>query len=141
MTFGVHWPELPWDGHAVSCCCFARLLPAVHVFPHWTNPTCSHISGRIMHRLRTCGDVWKQSRCKCVPGVGVYTGNAMASIACGEHVAVVDGNVIRVLARLRRLTLNPKASEGVKVYADLATALLDPARPGDFNQVYKSACL
>ena len=33
-------------------------------------------------------------------GIGAYTGAAIASIACGERAAVVDANVVRVLARL-----------------------------------------
>jgi A/G-specific adenine glycosylase len=65
---------------------------------------------------------------RALPGIGRYTAAAIASIAFGEPVAVVDGNVERVL---RRLT-------GV----DLATAqawqhaqsLLAKSRPGDFNQ-------
>ncbi len=69
----------------------------------------------------------------------------MASIAGGEARAVVDGNVIRVLARLLRLTENPKSSQGSKLYASLAQTLLDTSRPGDFNQVlplaYPPSCL
>ena len=66
-------------------------------------------------------------------GIGAYTGNAIASIACKERDAVVDANVVRVLARLRRLAGDPKLA--VKEHAALADALLDPERPGDFNQV------
>ena len=138
-------------------------------------------------------------------GVGAYTSAAIASIACGERSAVVDGNVIRVLARLRRVAGDPRSGEWVggraarcmhvwvgrqgtclahalrrllgaacwlvsllsatvasicpaclanmlllnacqltallpagamtKLWADLADSLLDPTRPGDFNQV------
>ena len=46
---------------------------------------------------------------------------------------MVDANVARVLARLRRLAGDPKLA--VKEHAALANALLDPDRPGDFNQV------
>lgn len=42
-------------------------------------------------------------------GVGAYTSAAIASIACDERVAVVDGNVIRVLARLRRVGGDPRS--------------------------------
>ncbi len=66
-------------------------------------------------------------------GVGAYTGNAIASIACSEGVAVVDANVVRVIARLRRMAGDPRAA--TKEYAALADALLDPERPGCFNQV------
>lgn len=41
--------------------------------------------------------------------MGAYTSAAIASIACGERAAVVDGNVIRVLARLRRVAGDPRS--------------------------------
>ncbi|HIA38920.1 MAG TPA: A/G-specific adenine glycosylase [Planctomycetes bacterium] len=44
-----------------------------------------------------------QSEWLNAPGVGAYTSAAIASIAFGERVAVVDGNVKRVVARLQRL--------------------------------------
>lgn len=66
-----------------------------------------------------------------IPGVGMYTGAAMASIAAGECVAVVDANVMRILARLRCLDWELKS---VKQYSTLAQTLVDPKRPGDFNQ-------
>jgi A/G-specific adenine glycosylase len=63
-----------------------------------------------------------------LPGIGRYTAAAIASIAFGEAVAVVDGNVQRVLARLEGETpANGPAW-------DKAQALLDSKRPGDFNQ-------
>ncbi len=63
-----------------------------------------------------------------LPGVGRYTAAAIASIAFGDSVAVVDGNVERVLARLFR---RPGSKEASWIQAE---ALLDRARPGDFNQ-------
>lgn len=66
-----------------------------------------------------------------IPGVGLYTGAAMASIAAGESVAVVDANVMRILARLRCLDWEVKS---VKQYSTVAQKLVDPNRPGDFNQ-------
>ena len=65
--------------------------------------------------------------------MGAYTGNAIASIACSEGVAVVDANVVRVIARLRRMAGDPRAA--AKEHAALADMLLDPERPGCFNQV------
>ena len=63
-----------------------------------------------------------------LPGIGRYTAAAIASIAFGEAVPVVDGNVERVLERLEGKRL---AGEAVW---QAATAMLDPKRPGDFNQ-------
>ena len=65
---------------------------------------------------------------RTLPGVGRYTAAAIASIAFNERVAVVDGNVERVLQRIVG-----KAISGEQVW-DLAENLLDHARPGDFNQ-------
>lgn len=64
-----------------------------------------------------------------LPGVGEYTAGAVASIAFGEAVAAVDGNVRRVLARLFDEP-RPKAAWLRK----RARELLDPERPGDWNQ-------
>lgn len=69
-----------------------------------------------------------------IPGIGPYTGNAIASIGGNQCVAVVDANVVRVLARLRRLSGPQKGSGMVKLNAQLADALVDPVRPGCFNQ-------
>jgi A/G-specific adenine glycosylase len=69
------------------------------------------------------------SELRALPGVGEYTAGAVASIAFGEVVPAVDGNVRRVLSRLFDLP-DPGSSE-LRV---LAGALVDPLRPGDFNQ-------
>lgn len=66
--------------------------------------------------------------CHELPGVGRYTAAAIASIAFNEPVAVVDGNVERVLQRV-----SGKRLSGEQLWSQ-AKALLDPARPGDFNQ-------
>jgi A/G-specific adenine glycosylase len=65
---------------------------------------------------------------RALPGVGRYTAAAIASIAFDEPVAVVDGNVERVLQRVAGKRL---AGEELWTAANL---LLDATRPGDFNQ-------
>ena len=67
--------------------------------------------------------------------MGAYTGNAIASIACLEPVAVLDANVVRVVSRLRKLAADPRSKASVLQQTAGADALLDPQRPGDFNQV------
>ncbi|XP_057513762.1 adenine DNA glycosylase-like isoform X2 [Actinidia eriantha] len=69
-----------------------------------------------------------------VPGIGDYTAGAIASIAFNEAVPVVDGNVIRVVARLKAISANPKESVTIKNFWKLAGQLVDPSRPRDFNQ-------
>ena len=71
---------------------------------------------------------------RALPGVGPYTAGAVASIAQGEAVAAVDGNVIRVLARLRARAEPATAPALVKDVWAMATALVDGPRPGALNQ-------
>ena len=66
---------------------------------------------------------------KTLPGVGDYTAGAVASIAFGEAVPAVDGNVRRVLARLHDIA----APSPARLRRE-AARLLDHARPGDFNE-------
>jgi A/G-specific adenine glycosylase len=65
---------------------------------------------------------------RTLPGIGRYTAAAIASIAFNEPVAVLDGNVERVLIRVhgKKIRLN-------KLW-DIAQQWLAPSRPGDFNQ-------
>ena len=65
---------------------------------------------------------------RTLPGVGRYTAAAIASIAFGEAVAVLDGNVERVLGRMFG------AAEGREAPWQRAESLLDRGRPGGFNQ-------
>jgi A/G-specific adenine glycosylase len=70
-----------------------------------------------------------------VPGIGPYTAASVASIAYGERVAAVDGNVVRVLSRLyAHLQAEPAKAAATREMQAAADALLDPARPGDWNQ-------
>ena len=69
-----------------------------------------------------------------LPGVGRYTAAAVASIAFGEPVAVVDGNVKRVLQRLAARQGLPAGPISDPLYWEMAGRLLDSRRPGDFNQ-------
>ena len=63
-----------------------------------------------------------------LPGIGRYTAAAVASIAFGKPVAVVDGNVKRVLQRFTGRELSDP------LCWNTAQEMLEPGRPGDFNQ-------
>jgi A/G-specific adenine glycosylase len=65
---------------------------------------------------------------RVLPGIGRYTSAAIASIAFDQPVAVVDGNVERVLQRVRGKCLSEHS-----LWRE-AEALLSQQRPGDFNQ-------
>ncbi|MGA7409814.1 MAG: A/G-specific adenine glycosylase [Bryobacteraceae bacterium] len=67
-------------------------------------------------------------------GVGAYTAAAIASISFGLPHAVLDGNVFRVLSRVANDSTDIASIAGKKVFSALADKILDPERPGDFNQ-------
>ncbi len=67
-------------------------------------------------------------------GVGEYTAAAIASFAFNEAVAVVDGNVYRVLSRIFGIALPINSTEGIKEFKELANNLIDAAHPAQHNQ-------
>jgi len=73
---------------------------------------------------------------RLLPGIGAYTAAAIASISHGERVAVVDGNVERVLCRLQGWEAVGRSGGAAMRHRVevLAAEILDPKRPGDFNQ-------
>jgi A/G-specific adenine glycosylase len=86
-----------------------------------------HLNGRLPAR---------SEELRKLPGIGGYTAAAIASIAHGESIAVVDGNVERVLCRLAGWDATSKTgAAALRRNIDvLANQLVDPQRPGDFNQ-------
>ncbi len=69
-----------------------------------------------------------------LPGVGAYTAAAVASIAFGEAVPVMDGNVERVVSRLLAAPEDPHGAAARRRLVAAAAELLDPVRAGDSNQ-------
>ena len=67
-------------------------------------------------------------------GIGPYTAGAIASIAFGLPEPAVDGNVMRVLARLFEVDYDIGISTNRKIFQAMMEILIDPVRPGDFNQ-------
>ena len=85
-----------------------------------------HRAARVMAE---CGEFPRSAdRLRELPGIGRYTAAAIASIAFGERLAVVDGNVQRVLSRLAGHKLSP--AEAWRS----AEKLLSARAPGNFNQ-------
>ncbi len=80
------------------------------------------------------GGVFPQTEAalRTLPGVGLYTAAAIASIAFDEAATVVDGNVERVMARLHAVE-DPLPGAKKRLY-DLAATLTPHARPGDYAQ-------
>lgn len=84
---------------------------------------------RLAHAVAETGLPTTAAELEKLPGIGPYTAAAVASIAYGEPVAAVDGNVRRVLARLFAVEV-PNA----RWLRETAERLLDCADPGAWNQ-------
>lgn len=69
-----------------------------------------------------------------LPGIGEYTAAAIASISFNEPVAVVDGNVYRVLSRVFGISTEINSPKGKKEFFVLANQLIDKKNPAIFNQ-------
>lgn len=67
-------------------------------------------------------------------GIGPYTAGAIASIAFDLPEPAVDGNVMRVLARVFEVDYDIGDPKNRKIFQALMEILIDPDRPGDFNQ-------
>lgn len=67
-------------------------------------------------------------------GIGPYTAGAIASIAFGLPEPAVDGNVMRVMARLFEVNYDIGDPKNRKIFQAIMEVLIDPERPGDFNQ-------
>ncbi|MBQ3108886.1 MAG: A/G-specific adenine glycosylase [Clostridia bacterium] len=71
---------------------------------------------------------------RSLPGIGLYTAGAIASIAFGKRHVAVDGNVVRVLSRLLESGEDANQAEILKQFGEVASKMQPADRPGDFNQ-------
>jgi A/G-specific adenine glycosylase len=71
---------------------------------------------------------------KTLPGVGLYTAGAILSIAYGQALPAVDGNVRRILCRLFAIRKPVDDIREQKQLQKLAASLIPAKHPGDFNQ-------
>ncbi|HVN19374.1 MAG TPA: A/G-specific adenine glycosylase [Dongiaceae bacterium] len=106
----------------------ASVLAAWSGLGYYRRARMLHAAAKLVARQRGGQFPQTAEEWRTLPGVGRYTAAAISSIAYGQAVAVVDGNVERVLQRILAQPLT-----GEKMWS-LAEALLDRGRPGDFNQ-------
>ncbi|NOZ94395.1 MAG: A/G-specific adenine glycosylase [Acidobacteria bacterium] len=69
-----------------------------------------------------------------LPGIGPYTAAAVASLAHGEAVPVLDGNVLRVGARVLALDGDPRSAAGRRAIASWVRGLMDHGTPAVVNE-------
>ena len=73
-------------------------------------------------------------RIRALPGIGDYTAAAVGSIAFDLPYAVLDGNVLRVVARVENDAADIAAGRTRERFREIAQQWLDPREPGHFNQ-------
>ena len=105
-----HWEGLGYYRRALHLHSAAKVVASQGEFPH-----CAE-------------DIRK------LPGIGEYTAAAIASIAFGEPVAAVDGNVTRVISRVFGITNVRSTRDRQPQVKAVAGDLISKRRPGDFNQ-------
>lgn len=71
---------------------------------------------------------------RALKGIGPYTAGAIASIAFNQVTPAIDGNAMRVYARLFAVTADIAQAKNHKIFEAIGQYLIDPERPGDFNQ-------
>lgn len=71
---------------------------------------------------------------KKLKGIGPYTAGAISSIAFQQAEPAVDGNLMRVLSRLFEIDVDIAKPASRKVFEAVMYHIIDPNRPGDFNQ-------
>ncbi|QQR83797.1 A/G-specific adenine glycosylase [Candidatus Peregrinibacteria bacterium] len=69
-----------------------------------------------------------------LPGIGRYTAGAISSIAFNQERPIVDGNVIRVLARLFNFSKNTKEADSLRQLWEWAEELIPKGQAREFNQ-------
>ena len=124
--------ELP-DFSALAAASEARVLKLWEGLGYYTRARNLHQLAQALAPMPSpprTPDAWRE-----LPGIGPYTAAAITSICFDVPAAVVDGNVVRVLARLtgdRRLFRD--GSEAARHFAPLADALIIGGQPGEHNQ-------
>ena len=123
------WLERFPDVEALAAADEALVLKAWEGLGYYRRARNLHAAARMV-RERWEGEMPStEAALRGLPGVGEYTAGAVASIAFGEAVPAVDGNVRRVLARLFD---EPRPT--TRWLRDTAAGLVDPERAGDWNQ-------
>jgi A/G-specific adenine glycosylase len=95
---------------------------------------------RLLHRLArevaACGGGLPTSAAslRALPGIGPYTASAVASLAYGEKTPVLDGNTMRVGARVLAMKTDPRSAEGRRRLEKWMLTMMEDSRAGRINE-------
>ncbi|MCU0371008.1 MAG: A/G-specific adenine glycosylase, partial [Bacteroidales bacterium] len=93
-----------------------------------------HQAAQIIAGSNQAGFPASYAELKKIKGVGDYTASAVSSIAYGEPQPVVDGNVLRVMARYAGIREPVNTTTAKKKVREILAGMIDPLKPGIFNQ-------
>ncbi len=69
-----------------------------------------------------------------LPGIGRYTAGAILSISLDQQQPILEGNTIRLFARLMEMKSDPRSTSNQKALWEFSESILPRKRCGDFNQ-------
>jgi A/G-specific adenine glycosylase len=133
LPYFARWlAELP-DFSALAAASEAKVMKLWEGLGYYSRARNLHRLAQIIATLPT--EPRRPTEWQELPGIGPYTAAAITSISFDEPAAVVDGNVVRILARLTRESrLFRDGTEAVKHFTPLADALITGSHPGTHNQ-------
>ncbi len=114
--------------------------PEAHVLKAWEGlgyySRARHLQQAAKQLVSNHHGVWPETatELQTLSGIGPYTAGAIASIAFGKPEPAIDGNAFRVFSRLFCLPDDITQPKTRQVFDRLIRRLIDPDRPGDFNQ-------
>ena len=128
LTFLQRWPTVV----ALAAAPLDQILQAWAGLGYYSRARNLHACARAVVDMHGGHFPSSEAELRALPGIGAYTGAAIAAIAFGRRAVVVDGNVERVMARLFAIaTPLPAARPAVREAMDAVTP---EARAGDFAQ-------
>jgi len=132
LPYFARWLEVLPDFSSLAAADEARVLRLWEGLGYYSRARNLHRLAReiVTHGFPRTANAWRE-----LPGVGPYTAAAITSISFSAQSACVDGNVVRILARLTADgTAYRDSATAAKTFMPLAAAILSPGSPGDHNQ-------
>ena len=125
--------ELP-DVYALAAVGEERLFKLWEGLGYYSRARNLHRAAQVL--VNDCGGEFPRTREELLrlPGVGDYTASAIASIAFGEPEPAVDGNLLRVAARVGGIAEDIMDARVRKRFRAMLTESIDCERPGEWNQ-------
>lgn len=130
LNFLEKWPDIAALANANS----HDLMKAWEGLGYYSRVHNLHKAARIVHQQLNNIIPTDPKAFKALPGVGDYIMSAVLSIAHNNPLAVVDGNVKRVIGRLECLDAPINQASALKIFKSHADTLLETTQSGTYNQ-------